>query len=183
MSESALQDLVLKQYLQSGDFNGLSAHAAQAAIGLGGAELHSQVENLVESGRLTVLFGDRHPNPHIRAFEDASVASQLATLAERLTDEYVIYPSRALLSEAVDPTAYAGRPYTLRLAHGAGQLEYASFELPVLDIYRRDPRYSFWSNDVSGTLSVGNNAYESQTFPLKHKVSLNRSGSHTTLNS
>ncbi len=167
-----LEDLVVEQYLGSGDFNGLPSHTARRSLSVSGPELLEVVEESVQSGRLSVLFGDVHPNPHIRAFEDEAAEVQVAKLRSGRFADYVMYPSAALLKTAVSIQDYSGRPYSLQLALGAGQLDYASFDLSVLDFYRRDPRFHFWCNDVTGTISVGNEAYESTTFPEKHKTGI-----------
>ncbi len=51
-------------------------------------------------------------------------------------------------------TKYSDSPYSMELALGAGQLDYRSFDLSVLEIYRSDPRYHYDNNDISGWISV-----------------------------
>lgn len=121
---------------------------------------------------MAALFGDRHPNPHIRAFGDESPQAQVEKLDALGDAPFVIYPTRAVLADAVDRTEYQGRPYTLALALGRPQLDYACFDPIALEFYHRDPRYVFWSDDIQGNISVGNEAYESDKFPAKHKVLL-----------
>ncbi len=172
----SLVALSVAQYLGSGDFNGLPFSRARADLVIGSDVLTTIVKDAVREGRLSVLFGDVHPNPHIRAFKDEGIEAQLERCSKRDLRTCVIYPTSSVLREVVDPTEFAGRPFTLRLAHGQGQLEYSSFELVVLEHYRRDPRYQFWCNDIQGTLGIGDEAYESAEYPNKHKVGLQSFG-------
>lgn len=176
VSDQEIVRAVVKQYMESGDFNGLPAYTATDLLQIDLAQLRTVLTPLVAAGRLSVLFGDIHPNPHIRAFRDEPIEQQIAKLAATDNDRFVIYPTPATLEPEVDVQSYAGRPFTLRLALGAPQLEFASFELPVLEFYRRDPRYHFWCNDIQGTISIGDAAYESDEFPEKHKVLLQSFG-------
>lgn len=167
-----LLDAVIAQYLGSGDFNGLPSYVAEPTLQCSRAHLIRAVRDLVERGAVSVLFGDRHPNPHIRALEDESTESQLAKLEAVGESPFVMYPTAAVLSSAVDRSLYLGRPYTLALALGKPQLDYACFDPVALEFYHRDPRYVFWSDDIQGSISVGDAAYESDKFPSKHKVLL-----------
>lgn len=172
LSPDKLLAHIVEQYLGSGDFNGLPAYGAIPSLDCDLAELKEAFKTLVNAGRAAVLFGDRHPNPHIRAFPDEPGATQVAKLAAFDGDYFVMYPSDTTLQNAVDRAAYVGRPYTLALALGAPQLDFVSFDPIVLETYRRDPRYRFWSNDIQGSISIGDEAYESATFPEKHKILL-----------
>lgn len=167
-----LIQLVLEQYIASGDFNGLPAYVATQRTGATLEALKAAVGELVSAGQAAVLFGDRHPNPHIRAFADEPIESQITKLKAFESPHFVIYPTPTILATEVDRTQYDGRPYSLALALGAPQLEYVSFDPIVLDSYRRDPRYRFQTDDIQGQLSVSDDAYESDSFPDKHKVIL-----------
>ena len=170
MSPTELVDAVVQQYLTSGDYNGLPIYSLTRSLGLTLEELRLTLVPLIEASQLSVNFGDGHPNPHIRALADRPIEEQVAKLIESTNDTFVLYPTAQTLSTRVATSDYEGRPFSFRLARGAPQLEYGCFDPAVLDQYRRDPRYRFWTNDIQATLSIGNEAYESISFPEKHKV-------------
>lgn len=170
MTQDELVDAVVRHYLESGDFNGLPAHALIEDRVVALDELKHLLRALIERGMLSLNFGDVHPNPHIRALPDRPVEGQLAKLGAARDGRFVIYPTVSTLEARLDRNAYVGRPFSLRLALGAPQLEFASFDLAVIDHYRRDPRFHFWTNDVQATLSIGDDAYLNPAFPEKHKV-------------
>ena len=175
MTPEELQELVVAYYLESGDFNGLPSHTLTASHGVDPEASKALTVQLISEGRAAVNLGDVHPNPHIRAFPDPPAAEQLVRL-EAHTGVYVIYPTATVLNDAVDKSQYEGRPFELRLALGEPQLKYESFDLAVIDHYRRDPRYRLWTNDVTATLSIGNEAFESEAFPEKHNVLIQHFG-------
>jgi len=176
MNSEELINITVAHYLESGDFNGLPANEMIDDGVADRASLLELLRPLIKQDLLAVNFGDRHPNPFIRAFPDQPPEDQLAKLETLKRNYFVLYPTPSLLKERVKPSDYEGRPFTLRLALGAPQLEYVSFDLSVIDHYRRDPRYRLWSNDVAATLSVCDDAYESSTFPEKHKVMIQHFG-------
>ncbi|HEY4213048.1 MAG TPA: hypothetical protein VGM84_16330, partial [Steroidobacteraceae bacterium] len=176
MTPDQLTTAAIEQYLGSGDFNGLPAYALTRPGLIDLDTLRPMLRSLVEAGTLSVSFGTVHPNPHIRALKDPPAAFQVGELEAATDDRFVIYPTASALAGAVNQKVYAGRPYSLRLALGAPQLDFASFDLAVLDHYQRDPRYNLWTNDVQATLAIGDASFESATFPEKHKVLLQSFG-------
>jgi hypothetical protein len=167
-----LLNAIVEHYLGSRDYNGLPAYVATTTMSAPIDEVKEALAHLITESKSSVLFGDRHPNPHIRAFEDEPISDQLEKLRRLNGDHFVMYPTAMVLANAVVQSQYNGRPYSLALALGKPQLDFASFDPIVLDGYRRDPRYQFWSDDIQGSLSIGGKAYESDTFPEKHKVLL-----------
>jgi len=113
------------------------------------------------SGDAELVFGDVHPNPHVKAFQVDPVDVQLQKIDSLGLEHACLYPSAKYLADVVDRSDYVGRPFTLRLALGEPQLELHSFDLRVLELYRRDPRYSYWTDDISGRLSVSDKYYGS----------------------
>ncbi|HXT17129.1 MAG TPA: hypothetical protein VN706_15915 [Gemmatimonadaceae bacterium] len=176
MTSDELVDSTASYYLESGDFNGLPAYGVVGKSVASLDELTGLLRPLIERGVLSVNFGDTHVNPHIRALADSPIERQLANLNAARTDQFVIYPTATTLESTVDRNNYTGRPFSLRLALGAPQLEFASFDLAVIDYYRRDPRYRLWTNDVQATLSISDDAYLDPAFPEKHKVLIQNFG-------
>lgn len=158
MTADDLLAAITSRYLTSGNFNGYPLRQ----VALSRSELEPLVRELVEAELISLNLGSSHPNPHIKAFPAAAPAVQLEQLAA--TDDLthvVAYPEHKYLAAVVDPADYEGRPFTLRLALGEGQLVPAFFELSVLENYRNDPRYLYRTNDTSGTISVSDKYFES----------------------
>lgn len=161
---------VTAQYLASRDFNGLSVHALvdtapptdlqemilqmTAEPAVPSDQTVSLIRGLVEEGLLTVVFGDVHPNPHIRAFPDEPMDVTLAKLSAPNLKHACLYPTAQHLQTVVNPPDYAGRPYALELARGAATLSHRAFDLHVLEPYRNDPRFEYRTNDISGRIFV-----------------------------
>jgi len=145
MTKEELLSKIAGRYFSSRDFNGLPLRGI-------GRDRDLLIE-LVRDGSVSVVFGDIHPNPHIRALADEPIESQLEKLQ---TDSLVYacaYPTPEHLRSVVDPSQYVGRPYGLELALGSPQLEHRAFDLHVLEHYRNDPRYSYDCDDIWGSIS------------------------------
>jgi hypothetical protein len=158
---------ITERYLTSGDFNGLPIDNLGRDIG----EVRRLVRILVIEDKVVLNFGDRHPNPHILAFESEPQSKQIEKL-DRLVFEppayeewgpikirtnstnCCAYPSKTHLRTVVDVSKYQLQPYTLLLALGEPQLAYRAFNLRVLEFYRNDPRYSYDTDDIHGHISV-----------------------------
>lgn len=148
-----MKDKIIKQvtnyYLKSGDFNGIPIRDLKLADN----DL-SLIEELIKEGVLTVNYGDKHPNPHILAFEPETVKILLEKLKRVDLTYACLYPTRKHLAVVIDKQKYAGRPFELMMALGAPQLSFRPFDLSVLEHYRNDPRYSFECDDIHGSLSI-----------------------------
>jgi hypothetical protein len=163
-------------YLDSKDFSGYPCHHIRSTTGMTAEELRPILADLVSREAIALVFGDRHPNPHIRAFSDESVTQQLDKLEGSELEHTCLYPTSKHLSEVVDRGEYQDRPYTLELALGAGQLEFRVFELAVLEAYRNDPRYSYQNDDISGQICISDEYYLSPDVPERDKVLLETFG-------
>ena len=155
--EEEILKRVTKFYLTSRDFNGLPL---RNITNPSGKELRDVIVSLVQQDKVTLVFGDIHPNPHIKALWDEPKDKQILKLDIRNFEHACIYPSAKHLKEVVDPSKYEGKPFTLLLALGEPQLAFKVFDLNVLEIYRNDPRYSYHTNDISGHLSISSKYYE-----------------------
>ena len=127
----------------------------------------------MSDGRGTVVFGDLHPNPHIRAFTDEPQERQLENLESAPLEHACLYPSAQHLATVVGETDYRDRPFTRELA---GQLEFRSFDLSVLEIYRNDPRYHYDNDDIRGQICVTDEFYESDQMHEKDQILLETFG-------
>ena len=142
--ESEILELVMDTYLQSGDFNGMSVMQLKCS---GDIQL---IKKLIAGGKLDLVRGDGHPNPHIKAFPAESIEVQLKKIDEGGLVGCV-YPTPQILAEH---SAGVGEPapYTRALKEGAPQLSYRAFDLRALEWYRNDPRFSFDVDDIHGRI-------------------------------
>lgn len=108
------------------------------------------IKELIAGGRLDLVRGDGHPNPHIKAFEAEPIDVQLKKIdADGLAG--CLYPTPQLLAEHGAGAGEAA-PYTRALKEGAPQLSYRAFDLRALEWYRDDPRFNFDVDDIHGRI-------------------------------
>ncbi len=161
-------------YLTSRDFNGIPFCTMKEEYDEG--ELTKILEILLEKELISVVFGDIHPNPHIKAFKSEPTDVQIKKLKTNKIHDSCIYPNKSHLSTVVNIEDYSDRPYTLELALGAPQLDYRSFGLSILEYYRNDPRYYYKNDDIRGWISVTDKHYESDEMPKSDQVLLETFG-------
>ena len=171
VTRDALLAVLTAYYLDSRDFNGLPV----VRLDIPRQQLEPMLRALIEDALVSIPVTGG--NPHIRAFPSVPIEAQLAEL-DRVDDltHVVAYPEPKHLEASVDRNAFDGRPYTLRLALGAGQLEPAFFELSILEQYRNDPRYRYDTNETAGTISVTDEHYASEAMREADKVILQTFG-------
>jgi hypothetical protein len=167
----SLIEQVTRHYLDSRDFNGLPVGELVTRKGMTLPKLRAALRRAIQADRVCIVFGDRHPNAHIKAFDEDPKDEQLAKLKGESFLGACVYPSRSVLQDAVDRLRYEGRPFSLRLALGAPQLEYDVFDLAVLEAYRNDPRYLFDSNDIGGHLSIRDKYFDTGEIEKRDEVS------------
>ena len=164
MDENILT-IVVRYYLDSGDYNGISAHELSKRLSVAWSDLREPLTRLILEDLIGILYGDVEINPHIIRvrFEEKQV--QLGKLGTQELHHTCIYPLRKWLSQVVDAANYSGQPYCLELALGTPQLAFRSFDLSVLEQYRNDPRYRYDNDDIRGTISAID-----QSLPLSDRV-------------
>lgn len=162
-------------YLESGDFNGMPLQALNDEFGR--APVSEHLSGLVTDGLVAIVFGDRHPNPHIRALPDnLSPEEQIAKIGNFNPAHACTYPLPAHLHQRVDRARYAGQPFTLRLALGEPQLVHRAFELSVLENYRNDPRYRYSTDGIQGNISVRDDYFDQGILRRSDEVMLQTFG-------
>ncbi len=175
-----IQQLILDEistaYLNSRDFNGMPIRQLQAQHEFEDIELRQHLAALIDQEKIALVFGDIHPNPHIRALPDEPQEDQLRKLESSLTVHTCAYPTGDHLVNVIVTSDYAGRPYQLALALGEPQLTFRAFDLYVLEFYRNDPRYSYTTNDVSGSVSVVYEYAQSGSLPEQDQIVLQHFG-------
>lgn len=173
---------VAKYYLTSRDFNGYPLRNITA---VSKKRLKGVITSLIQQDKISLVFGDNHPNPYVKAFWDEPQETQIQKLNTLNLEHTCVYPSAKYLKKVVRPSKYKGKPFTLLLALGEPQLSFKVFDLSVLESYRNDPRYSYHTNDISGHLSISDKYYEDakvaeadrillQTFGFAYDSDLNR---------
>jgi hypothetical protein len=176
--KSQIIEQVVYRYLNSGDFNGLSFTTLEARLSAKKTTLLKVIADLVKNDQLEVIYGDYHPNPHIKAFSGLDKGEQITKLKNsKLLNQACLYPHPNVLKNRPEiDKKYADRPYTKELALGAGHLDFRAFDLAVLEIYRNDPRYHYYTNDISGWIAVTDKHYSSEEMPASDKALLNTFG-------
>lgn len=180
-------DNILKKitefYLNSGDFNGFPVRDIIQYFNVGENELKDILIFLIRERKVSLTFGDVHPNPHIKAFWEEPEEKQIEKLQKSKFENICVYPSSSHLKEVLDRSRYQDSPFTLRLALGEPQLSYESFDLSVLEFYRNDPRYYYTNDDISGSIYIHDKYCESmassdqvalQTFGFSYDSKFNR---------
>ncbi len=119
-------------------------------------EAREVINKLIRNDKVSIVFGDIHPNPHIKAFKEEAQEKQIEKLERNELGHACIYPTPSHLRVVVNPADYAGKPFTLKLALGEPWLSYYSFDLSVLEFYHSDPRYTYRNNDISGMICYQN---------------------------
>lgn len=177
MKEQIINQIV-HQYLNSGDFNGLPYTILKARFNIEENSLINLLSELLEAEQIEIVYGDYHPNPHIKAFSGIDKLQQISKIHNHELLKYAcIYPHGNLLKNVPQISQnYIDKPYSKELALGAGQLDFRAFDLSVLEIYRNDPRYHYESNDISGWISVTSEHYESKDMPDSDKTLLQTFG-------
>ena len=118
VTQKALLQEITRFYLESHDFNGIPVSQLAARFGVAPSDIIDQVTALIKRKLVGVVFGDIHPNPHIRAFPDEPEESQIAKLNTPKLDHASAYPLSKHLEKVVDCRLYDRKPYTLSLALG-----------------------------------------------------------------
>jgi hypothetical protein len=124
-------------------------------------ELRRLLRPLLEKEIIAGRYGDLDINPFIRPFSDPAPDVQLEMLESSDLDLVILYPTKKELTKHVNPLDYNGRPFTLELAKGYGQLDFRCFDLSVLEFYRNDPRYYYKASDVFGVIYAQDDAVKS----------------------
>lgn len=171
IDDSTALEYISEFYLSSLDFNGVPVRTLRKHLGHDMLATTELLERLLKAEDVDLLFGNVHPNPHIKAFSHIGHEQQLEFLKELgLTDSVCVYPGKKHLAKLPLDARFEGRPFDLELAQGYGQLEYRAFDLSVLEHYRNDPRYYYETDFVNGSISIKDEYFESQSMPKHDQV-------------
>ncbi len=173
----AIIDEVTRHYLESGDFNGYPVYTLKKQFDVDDETVKALLRELIVTRKIDVVFGNIHPNPHIKAFSDTSAEQQVEFLSQlEFNDHFCLYPSKETLGDLSQRPNFSNEPYTEQLALGDGQLDFRVFDLSVLEHYRNDPRYYYQTDFINGQISVIDEYFESESMPEHDQVLLQTFG-------
>jgi hypothetical protein len=176
IAQKALLQENTRFYVESHDFNGIPLPLLAAKFGVESTAIIKPLTSLVRRELASVVFGDTHPNPHIRALPDETKEDQIAKIATPKIDVACVYPLSKHLNKVVDKQRYQGKPYTMSMALGSPQLEFRAFDLSVLEFYRNDPRYYYDNDDIRGSIVVRSEYYKTDQMAGRDQIILQTFG-------
>jgi len=177
IDDQRLLDKITEFYFSSGDFNGFPIFALRKEFGATLEQAKAVSRQLLMTEKIDIVFGNIHPNPHIKAFSHISNEHQLKFLHElEFTDHICLYPSKKHLATLDLSNKFGDSPFDLELAQGSGQLDFRVFDLSVLEHYRNDPRYYYETDFINGSISVRDEFFESSSMPDHDQVLLKTFG-------
>lgn len=144
---------VTTYYLESSHFNGMPARSLADRMSMEFEDLVPYLKRMIESGTISVVYGDKHPNPYVRALQDESSNDQIAKLIPEKLEHACIYPQPKHLESVVNKQQFFHLPYTLKLALGTPLYTHDFFDPSVLVYYERQPHCSI-INDIRGVISL-----------------------------
>ncbi|MBN2095645.1 MAG: AAA family ATPase [Candidatus Aenigmarchaeota archaeon] len=166
------KDEILKEitdkYLGSEEFNGYALYNLENEI--------QKIIELVKDEKIEINFGDGHPNFHIKAFDCDNVDTQLKKIDSMGLNNSCAYPTKKYLKTKIPYGKYKDKPFTRLIALGEATLNFAVFDLSVLEIYRNDPRFSYSTDDVGGQINISDDYYKSTEVKSSDKILLQTFG-------
>lgn len=165
---------VHSQYFESGDFNGMPIYRLADKFDIESAEFRLAIRSGIDNEILTATF---HGNTHIKAFSSFKKNQILEWFdKEDYPSHICLYPHMKKLADSPLLERYKESPYRLELAKGAGQLDYRTFDLSVLEYYRNDPRYYYETDFIHGSISISDEYFESDLVPESDQILLQTFG-------
>jgi hypothetical protein len=154
LSKNLVLVVVTRYYLKSSEFNGISVPELCETLKTSWSSIVEQLRTLVQNEQVGILAEGTDVDTHVLRMGFPSRELQLSYLDRPPSPHTCIYPLLKHLAKIVDPAKYADKPYRFALALGEPQLAYRVFDLSVLEEYRKNPRYSYWTNDVGGQICI-----------------------------
>ncbi|ABM01994.1 diverged AAA-family ATPase containing protein [Psychromonas ingrahamii 37] len=171
--EEVLEE-IQNQYFGSGNFNGMPIYRLADNFDIESDGFRSAIRAGIENEIITATF---HGNTHIRAFSGFKKEQLLEWFdSEKYPAHICLYPHQNVLKGSKLLDKYKDSPYELELAKGAGQLDYRTFDLSVLEYYRNDPRYSYETDFIHGSISIESEYFESELVPESDQILLKTFG-------
>jgi len=169
-----IYSVVEEKYFSSGDFNGMPIYGLEGIFDIRSEDFKTSIRKAIDDEILTARFDG---NPHIRAFSRIPKDKVLEGFDNaEYPGHTCLYPHESRLAESESLSAYSEAPYELELAKGAGQLDFRTFDLSVLEYYRNDPRYSYNTDFIHGQICITNEYFESDSVPEHDQILLETFG-------
>lgn len=169
-----LYEVVEDKYFSSGDFNGMPIYGLEDIFDINSDEFRAMLRQAIEDEILTARFDG---NPHIRAFSKIPKDKVIESFDNAdYPGHTCLYPHEKKLVNSQKLEKYSKAPYELSLAKGAGQLDFRTFDLSVLEYYRNDPRYSYDTDFIHGQISITDEYFESESVPEHDQILLQTFG-------
>ena len=168
MKKEEILENITKKYLSSKEFNGFLLNDLEKDKEI--------IKELVEEEKIEINFGDKHPNIHIKAFESDDKKIQIEKIDNIGILDSCAYPTKQHLKSVDEVNRYKDKPFTFKIALGEPTLNFAPFDLNVLEIYRNDPRYFYDTNEIGGWISISDEYYESMDIKPSDKILLHTFG-------
>ncbi|OMH33549.1 AAA family ATPase [Motiliproteus sp. MSK22-1] len=169
-----IYSVVEEKYFSSGDFNGMPIYGLEGVFEINGDDFKAAVRQAIEDEILTARYDG---NPHIRGFSQIPKDKILEGFDNAdYPGHTCLYPHEKKLAGSDRLTAYKEAPYEMALAEGAGQLDFRTFDLSVLEYYRNDPRYSYNTDFIHGQISITDEYFESDSVPEHDQILLQTFG-------
>lgn len=175
-SKDQILNAVTRYYLDSPDFNGISAGQLTRVLKIDWPEVIKHVIDLVDSDLIGLIFSGDDLNQNIIRTGFRPTNEQIEMLSIESVPLACIYPRPKHLLNIVDSSLFESEPYKLALALGEPQLAFRSFDLSILEIYRNDPRYRYKNDDIRGSIVIQDSYYNSPDLESRDKVLLNSFG-------
>src|SRR3954463_16785644 len=107
MDKKTILTKITNHYLASRDFNGVII----TDLDNDHEHLRNALRELLVAGKIILTFGDRHPNPHILAFEPEPVTEQLKKLDALVFEspKYEMYGPLKMQTNAISCCAYPSK--------------------------------------------------------------------------
>ena len=153
MPDNAILQHITNYYLKSTEFNGMPCVSLADRMNMDLGSLTPYIRDLILSEKVSVVYGDRHPNPFIRALDDDPPAEQIAKLIPEKLEYACIYPLNSHLETVVDKHLFHQQPYTLKLALGTPLYAFDFFDPTVLHRYHNLSECAI-KNDIQGILNL-----------------------------
>jgi hypothetical protein len=167
---------VTRYYLDSRDFNGISARELAEAMEIEWGDLKEALSTFIREEKICILYTDWDVNTHIKRVGHEAIYVQISKLDTGDLVHTFVYPLPRHLETVVDRSQYEDNPYTLCLALGEPQLSFRAFDLSILEHYRNDPRYYYRNDDIRGSISVRDIFCESGEIAPRDRVFLQTFG-------
>jgi len=187
----SVRDQILRFFLQSGDFNGISSNKLCERFSIPFVEELENLENAESEVLIRYVSGRKYDieslsfkklfdtlkdlvaneivtivfddNPHIKRYPDQPKEKQFHNLDKNFLN-LCFYPSSKYLEE-LNPKGFEELPFKRKMLLGCPQVYPVYFELKILSEYENDPRFRFDFSDYSGHASI-KEEYDSSTITL-----------------